>query len=119
MVIKNSRTVPEIILYQTDASLAKIVFTTDDITNVIKIQNSNKSADIDNLSIPVLKICTALVCKPLEIILRSSLNRGKPPVEWKRANDVPVFKKGDKQCVKITALYPCYQYVKDIWKNCI
>ena len=41
-----------------------------------------------------------LTCKPLEIISRTCLSHGKFPEEWKKANVVLVFKKGDKQCVK-------------------
>ena len=48
----------------------------------------------------MLKICGVSICKPLEIIFGSCLNHGKFPEEWKKANVVPVFKKGDKQCVK-------------------
>ena len=91
LVINNNSTVPERILYQTDASLAKIIFTTDDIAH---------GHGHDNISIRMLKICGVSVCKPLEIIFRTCLNQGKFPEEWKKANVVPVFKKGDKQCVK-------------------
>ena len=48
----------------------------------------------------MLKICGVSICKPLEIILRSCLNHGKFLEEWKKPNVAPVFKKGDKQCVK-------------------
>ena len=47
--------------------------------------------------------CTTIgvsICKPLEIIFRTCLNHGKFLEEWKKGNVVPVFKKGDKQCVK-------------------
>ena len=50
-------TVLERVLYQTDAFLAKIVFTTDDIANTIKNLDSNKSHGDDNISIWMLKIC--------------------------------------------------------------
>ena len=56
-VINNNSTVPERILYRTDASLAKVVFTTDDIANIIKNLDSNKSHGHDNVSIHMLKIC--------------------------------------------------------------
>ena len=48
----------------------------------------------------MLKVCGVSICKPLETIFRTCLIHGKFPEEWKKANVVPVFKKGDKQCVK-------------------
>ena len=48
----------------------------------------------------MLKICGLSIYKPLEIIFRTCLDHGKFPEEWKKANVVPVFKKGVKQCVK-------------------
>ena len=48
----------------------------------------------------MLKICSLSIYKPLEIIFRTCLDHGKFPEEWKKANVVPVFKKGVKQCVK-------------------
>ena len=56
-VINKNSTVPERILNQTDASLAKIVFTTDDIANIIKNLDSNKSHGHNDISIRMLKIC--------------------------------------------------------------
>ena len=47
----------------------------------------------------MLKICGSSVCRPLQIIYESYLDRGKFPQEWKKAN-VPVHKKNDKQLVK-------------------
>ena len=67
---------------------------------MIKILDSNKSHGHDNISVRMLKICGVSVCKPLEIIFRTCLNHGKFPEEWKKANVVPVFKKGDKEGVK-------------------
>ena len=47
--------------------------------------------------------CTTIgvsIYKPLEIICRTCLNHGKFLEEWKKGNVIPVFKKGDNQCVK-------------------
>ena len=49
------------------------------------------------ISIWMIKICDASICKPSELIFRSCLENGKFPTEWKKANVVPVHKKGDKQ----------------------
>ena len=99
-MINDNSTVLKRILYQTDASLAKIVFTSDDMANMIKNLDSNKSHGHDNISIRMLKICGISISKPLEIIFRTSLSHGKFMEEWKKANVISVFKKGDKQCVK-------------------
>ena len=40
------------------------------------------------------------VCRPLQIIYKSCLDKGKFPQEWKKANVVPVHKKNDKQLVE-------------------
>ena len=52
------------------------------------------------ISIRMIKICDASICKPLELIFRSCLENGKFPTEWKKANVVPAHKKGDKQNLK-------------------
>ena len=46
LMINNKSTVPESILYRTDASLAKSVFATDVVANIIKNLDSNKSKDL-------------------------------------------------------------------------
>ena len=43
------------------------------------------------------KICSDLILKPLELIFKSCLENGKFPIEWKKANVVPVHKKNNKQ----------------------
>ena len=77
LLINNNSTVLERVLYRTDASLAKIVFTTDGIANIIKNLDSNKSHSHGNISIWMLKICGVSTCKPLEIIVRICLIHGK------------------------------------------
>ena len=52
------------------------------------------------ISIRMMKICDTSVCRPLKLIFQSCLKKGKFPTEWKKANVVPVHKKGDKQILK-------------------
>ena len=49
----------------------------------------------------MIKLCGISICKPFEIIFKNCLRSGKLPSEWKKANVVPTFKKGDKQCIKM------------------
>ena len=52
------------------------------------------------ISIRVIKICDASICKPFQLIFRSCLENGKFSTEWKKANVVPSHKRGDKQNLK-------------------
>ena len=52
------------------------------------------------ISIQMIKICDTFICKPLNLIFQSCLESKKFPNEWKKANVVPVHKKGDKQILK-------------------
>ena len=54
----------------------------------------------DMISIRMIKLCGISMCKPLEIIFQNCLRSGKFRSEWKKANVVPTFKKGDKQYIK-------------------
>ena len=47
----------------------------------------------------MIKLCGSSICK-LSIIFNDFLNKGKFPHEWKKANVVPVHKKGNKQSLK-------------------
>ena len=53
------------------------------------------------ISIRTIKICDISICRPLILIFQSFLESGKFTTEWKKANVVPVHKKGDKQILKI------------------
>ena len=45
------------------------------------------------ISIRMLKACGESILKPLELIFKSCIESGKFPIEWKKANVVPVHKK--------------------------
>ena len=55
----------------------------------------------DMISIRMIKLCGDSIYKPLEMTFKSCLNQGIIPAEWKKANIVPVHKKGDHQCEKL------------------
>ena len=49
------------------------------------------------VSIGMIKIYDASICKHLELIFRSCLENGKFPTDWKKASVVPTNKKGDRR----------------------
>ena len=48
----------------------------------------------------MLRICGDSICRPLNIIFKPCLHTGKLLLKWKKANIVPILKKGDKEAVK-------------------
>ena len=67
------------------------------IEGELKSLDKAKSGGPDEISCWVLKECAHELSKPLYIIMQESLNQGKLPESWKRANIVPLFKKGNRQ----------------------
>ncbi|CAM4643115.1 unnamed protein product [Caretta caretta] len=57
----------------------------------------HKSMGPDELHPRVLKELAAVIAEPLAIIFENSWRTGKVPDDWKKANVVPIFKKGKKE----------------------
>ena len=65
---------------------------------VIQKLDPNKAHGQNNISIRM--IYGKSICKPLCKTFEECLRTGTFPLEWKRVNVVPIFKKGDKQIYK-------------------
>ncbi|CAM4502766.1 unnamed protein product [Lepidochelys kempii] len=57
----------------------------------------HKSMGPDKLHPRVLKELAAVIAEPLAIIFENSWRTGEVPDDWKKANVVPIFKKGKKE----------------------
>ena len=68
-----------------------------DILNILKSLDANKAYGHDDISIRMLKISQKLILKPLKLIFENCLGTRLFPDQWKKANVVPIHKKGDKQ----------------------
>ena len=75
-------------------------FARNDIPKIIGDLDSNKSHVLDIISIPLLKICSESILNPLEIIFKSFIEKVQFPLEWKKANVVPLQKASDKKVSK-------------------
>ena len=78
-----------------------ISFSSDRIQELLyDINVNNKACGPDELPGIVLKRCSNALAEPLSIIFTLIYNTGMVPVDWKLANVVPVFKKGETKSIK-------------------
>ena len=99
-LLSNNKVLPTNLPQLTSKCLDSIHFSSSDIAKIISRLDLNKAHDHDMLSIQMIKICGNSIYKPLSIIFKDCLNEGKLPHGWKKANVVPVHKKGNKQILK-------------------
>ena len=99
-LLSNNSVLPTNLPQLTNKCLDSIHFSSSDIAKIISHLDPNKAHGHDMLSIRMIKLCGNSICKPLSIIFNDCLNKGKFPHEWKKANVVPVHKKGNKQSLK-------------------
>ena len=90
--LQNSSILPTFYL-RTDETLSSLKTSDNDIFAIIKNLNPNKSHGWDNMSIRMIKLCGKSIAYPLKLIFEASLEGGKFPDYWKKANVVPEHKK--------------------------
>ena len=109
--IKNASTLPYF-SYRTNSRINSFHATENDILLILKSLDSTKARGCDNLSVRMIKICNESITIPLKIIFDESLKNSVFPEIWKRANVVPLHKKGDKSLVKKLLTY---QFTSSFW----
>ena len=100
-LINNSQ-LPPTLSYKTNERLSSVKITDDDILKIITKLDQNKAHGHDKISIRMIKMCSTSICKSLRLIFNHCIENGIYPCEWKKANVVPIHKKGDlrKQTLK-------------------
>ena len=84
---------------RTDQSLTSVNFSQDDLLKIIQNLNPNRSHGPNKISIRMIKICNNSLGKPLEMIFKSCITKGKLPSGWEKAN-VACTHKNDEQSLK-------------------
>ena len=97
--IPNNSTLPSIQSFETSNRPSTVDIDSKKILKLIQGLNSNKAHGHDGISIRMLKIYGPSVLKPLPLF-NNCLRDGVFPNDWgKKANVIPVHKKGNKQLV--------------------
>jgi hypothetical protein len=76
-------------------SLSNIEITEQDVIDAIGTLKSNKASGPDEISPRMLKLTCEAIASPISKLFNKSIELCTVPKEWKKANIVPVFKKGD------------------------
>ena len=82
--ISNGSFLPSELQLRTDSTLSSCHFAKEDILRIINNLDLNKAQGHDEISIRMLKICGDSICRPLNIIFKTCLRRGKFPMQWKK-----------------------------------
>ena len=106
-LIDNNSNLPNQLIHSTEKS--------EDNEGFLQNLDPNKAHGHDQISIRMLKISGKTICKPLECIFRECLNTALFPLDWRKTNLVPVYKKGDKQCLKIIVPSHFYQFAANFF----
>ena len=77
-----------------------ISFTENEIISIIRSLNHNKAHGWDAISIRMIKMCDESIVFPLKLIFESALKFGVYPDKWKKANVIPVHKKGKQKFIE-------------------
>ena len=97
--ITNDSSLPNNQAIETVTRLSDIHIDTDTTIKLIRSLDTNKAHGCDGISIRMLKLCATSISKPLHILFNNSVISECFPNEWKKANVIPVHKKGDKQII--------------------
>ena len=68
-----------------------------EVLNLLKGLDVRKSMGPDGVNGWILKECADQLVKPIYGMVMHSLRTGELPIEWKRANIIPIYKGGDKE----------------------
>ena len=77
-------------------NMKHIVITKGGVLKLLLNINPNKATGPDLIPGKLLKTCANELCDIYKLLFQASLNQGTIPIDWKRANIMPLFKKGDK-----------------------
>ena len=89
------------------------------IRSFLKKLDANKAPGPDGIHGKILKNCATSIAYPLYLIFNKSFQTGYIPNDWKLANVVPVFKKGEKTLVENYRPISLISLIMKVFEKCI
>ena len=84
-------------LPQCNNTLCDVMVDRVKVLSLIRSLDSNKAHGWDGMSAQLIKLCDSSLVEPLCVIFTKCLETGIYPSIWKKANVVPIHKKGNRQ----------------------
>ena len=77
-------------------TLSQIKINSRGILKLLTSLDPNKAIGPDSVPVKFLKLCAYEIADIYQVLFQASLDQGVVPPDWKEANIMPLFKKGDK-----------------------
>ena len=103
----------------TDNELHLIQASVEEVTKSLRAIDPSKACGPDQIPGRLLKECASEIAPSLTRLINLSLRVGRVPQEWKRANIVPVLKKGNKEDVKNYRPISLLSLISKIAERCV
>ena len=90
--------IPKVVdmIHQDTPKCSDVHFTEEDVLSALDKLRADKASGPDDLSPRLLVEIRNELCYPLFLLFRKTLDESTIPVDWKRANVCPIFKKGSR-----------------------
>ena len=78
------------------SAMRKIIVIRNGVTKLLRVLKPHKASGPDSIPTYILKVAADEISPVLTKIFQTSLDTDEVPADWRKANIVPLFKKGDK-----------------------
>ena len=102
-----------------ESTLSEFNLCLDDVLIVLLNLDTNKATGPDDIPPRLLKETAHQIAPSLCSLFNRSLNSGSLPEDWKLANIIPVFKKGDKTHVENYCLISLLCILSKVLERCV
>ena len=102
-----------------DHALCDISFTTEDVSEALLALDPNKATGPDGIPCRLLKETVRQIAPSLTQLFNLSLCCSTLPDDWKLANIIPVYKKGEKQYVDNYRPISLLSIVSKVLERCV
>jgi hypothetical protein len=110
---------PDDSMQVTGPALSDLELSTEEVLKSLTSLNVSKATGSDGIPARLLRETADVIAPSLTRLFNKTLHHGVIPDEWKLANVVPVFKKGQKDCVENYRPISLLPLVSKVLERCV